>query len=323
MKAIQFDQLGGPEVMALREVPKPELRPGTIIVKNEIITINFGDIFFTRGEYIVKPVFPDTPGMEAAGLVDAVAPDVTDFKPGMRVAYIGMGSYADFTRIRPSRVIPLPDYMSFEQGAALPIAMLTAWHMLHTIHDTRAGETVLVHSAAGGVGIAAVQIAKAAGARVIGTVSSADKAVLVTKFGADEVIDYEKQDFAAEGMRLSGGRGIDLILDAVGKPTFEKGLRCLAPFGHMILYGSAGGAPDPIDVRRSLFAKSQKVSGFVVPMVYGMKEIHRRGLEAVFQLAREGRLTIPIGKTFALAEAAEAVRFLQSRRSTGKLLLIP
>ena len=179
MKAIQFDRLGGPEVMSLREVPKPALLPGTIVVKNEIITINFGDIFFTRGEYIVKPVFPDTPGMEAAGIVDAVAPDVTDFKPGMRVAYIGMGSYADFTRIRPSRVIPLPDFMSFEQGAALPIAMLTAWHMLHTIHDTRAGQTVLVHSAAGGVGIAAVQIAKAAGARVIGTVSSEDKAALV------------------------------------------------------------------------------------------------------------------------------------------------
>jgi len=170
---------------------------------------------------------------------------------------------------------------------------------------------------------AAVQIAVAAGATVIGTVSSDEKMGLVRKFGAREVINYTTHDFAAEAMRITNGHGIDLILDAVGKPTFEKGLACLAPFGHLILYGSAGGAPDPIDVRRHLFAKSQKISGFVVPMVYGMKEIHRRGLDAVFQLAREGKLTIPIGRTFPLAEAADAVRFLQSRRSTGKLLLIP
>jgi NADPH:quinone reductase len=322
MKAIQFDQLGGPEVMYLSDVPKPELRPGTVIVKNHIITVNFGDIFFTRGEYIVKPVFPDTPGMEASGIVDAVAPDVTDFKPGMRVAYIGMGSYAEYTRIRPSRVIPLPDYMSFEQGAGLPIAMLTAWHMLHTIHRTQAGETVLVHSAAGGVGIAAVQIAKAAGARVIGTVSSAEKAALVTKFGADEVIDYETRDFAAEVTRLSGGRGIDLILDAVGKPTFEKGIRCLAPFGHMILFGRAGGLPDPLNVGR-LMEKSLTVSAFVLPLIYSNREVMRRGLEHSFQLIREGKLTVPIGGTFPLAQAVEAHRFVLSRRSTGKILLIP
>jgi NADPH2:quinone reductase len=181
----------------------------------------------------------------------------------------------------------------------------------------------LVHSAAGGVGIAAVQIARATGAHVIGTVSSDDKVELVRKYGAHEVINYETQDFAAAAMRITNERGIDLILDAVGKPTFDKGLKCLAPFGHLILYGSAGGAPDKIDIRARLFAKSLKVSGFVVPMVYGMKEIHRRGLDAVFKLARDGQLTIPIGKTFPLAEAADAVRFLQSRRSTGKLLLVP
>ncbi len=323
MKAIQFDRLGGPEVMHLREVPKPELKPGTVVVKNHVIALNYGDVFFIQGTYLVKPVFPDIPGMEGAGVIDAVAPDVTGLAPGMRVAYIGMGAYAEFTRMRASRVIPIPDGAEFEQAAAFPIAVLTAWHLIHSCHRTTASQTVLVHSAAGGVGIAAVQIARATGATVIGTVSSDDKVDLVRKFGASEVINYETHDFAAELMRITNGRGVDLILDAVGKPTFEKGLTCLAPFGHLILYGSAGGAPDPIDVRAKLFAKSQKVSGFVVPMVYGMKEIHRRGLEAVFQLAREGKLTIPIGRKFPLAEAAEAVRFLQSRRSTGKLLLIP
>jgi NADPH:quinone reductase len=322
MKAIQFDRLGGAEVMELREVPKPDLQPGTIVVKNHVIAINFGDTLFLRGEYLVKPVFPDIPGMEAAGVVDVVAPDVKDITPGMHVAYIGMGAYAEYTRIRRSRAIPLPDFMDFEQGAAFPIAVLTAWHLLHSCHQTTAGQTVIVHSAAGGVGIAAVQIAKAARARVIGTVSSDDKIALVRKFGADEVINYSTHDFAVEAMRLTGGRGVDLILDAVGKPTLIKGLGCLAPFGHLVLYGRAGGIPDPVNPM-TLFGKALKISGFAVPMVYGMHEIHRRGLDDVYRLAREGKLTVPIGRKFPLADAVEAIRYLQSRQSVGKLLLLP
>jgi NADPH2:quinone reductase len=322
VRAIQFDRLGGPEVLEVRDVPRPDLEPGTVIVRNEVIAVNFGDLFFIRGDYLVKPVFPDVPGMEAAGVIDAVAADVADLKPGMRVAYIGMGAFAQYARIRRSRVIQLPDEMGFEQGAAFPIAVLTAWHLLHTCHRIESGQWVLVHSAAGGVGIGAVQIAKAAGARVIGTVSASDKVDLVRRFGADHVIEYVSRDFAEETLRLTDGRGVDLILDAVGKATVEKGLGCLAPFGHLIVYGGAGGAADPIDPMR-LFGKALKVSGFVVPMVYGMHEIHRRGLEAVFRLAREGKLTIPIGRTFTLSEAADALRFLSSRRSTGKLLLIP
>ena len=147
------------------DFPSRSFAPEPFVVRNHVIAINYGDTFFIRGTYLVKPVFPDVPGMEAAGVIEAVAPDVRDLKPGMRVAYIGMGSYAEYTRIRASRVMVLPDYMSFEQAAAFPIAVLTAWHMLHTCNDTRAGQSVIVHSAAGGVGIAAVQIAKAAGAR--------------------------------------------------------------------------------------------------------------------------------------------------------------
>ena len=322
MKAIQFDKLGGPEVMELREIPKPALKPGTIIVKNQVIAINFGDLFFTRGEYLVKPVFPDTPGMEAAGVIDEVAPDVKDLKPGMRVAYIGMGAYADYTRIRGNRVIQIPDDLSFEEAAAFPIAVLTAWHMLRTCHRLEPSEVVIIHSAAGGVGIAAVQIAKAYGARVIGTVSSDAKIAMVREYGADEVINYERQDFAKEAMRLTNDRGVDLILDAVGKPTFEKGLSCLAMFGHLIIYGRAGGIPDKLDVLR-LFPKALKVSGWAIPMVYQHHEIHQRGLQDVFRLSREGKLKIPVGHKFPLAEAVEAHRHLLSRQSVGKLLLIP
>ncbi|HKN00332.1 MAG TPA: quinone oxidoreductase [Candidatus Binataceae bacterium] len=322
MKAIQFDRLGGSEVMELREIAKPELRPGTVLVKNHVIAINYGDTFFLRGTYVVKPRFPDTPGMEASGVIEAVASDVSDLKPGMRVAYIGMGSYAEYTLIRASRVMVLPDDMGFEQAAAFPIAVVTAWHLLHTCNDTKPGDTVIVHSAAGGVGIAAVQIAKAAGARVIGTVSSDDKLELVRKFGADHVVNYETEDFAERAMTITSGRGVALILDAVGKPTFEKGLRCLAPFGHLILYGRTGGAPERLNPME-LFGKSIKVSGFAVTMVYALGDIHRHAVDDVFRLASEGKLTVPIGGKFPLAEAAQAHRYLESRRSTGKLLLIP
>ena len=149
MKAIQFDRLGGAEVMELREVPTPELRPGTVLVKNHVIAINYGDTFFLRGTYLVKPRFPDTPGMEASGIIAAAAPDVKGLQPGMRVAYIGMGAYAEYTLIRASRVMPIPDEMSFEQAASFPIAVLTAWHMLHTCNDTKPGEFVIVHSEIG------------------------------------------------------------------------------------------------------------------------------------------------------------------------------
>ena len=322
MKAIQFDRLGGPEVLEVRDVPEPTLAPGTVLVRNRVIAVNFGDLWFIRGEYIVKPVFPDVPGMEGAGVIEAVAPDVRGLEPGTRVAYIGMGAFAEVTRIRSSRVIPLPLDADLEQAASFPIAVLTAWHLLHSCHETKPGQVVIVHSAAGGVGIAAVQIAKAAGARVIGTVSSPDKVAFVKQYGADEVIDYVATDFAEEAKRLTGGRGVDLILDAVGKPTFEKGLSCLAPFGHLVLYGGAGGPPDPIAPMR-LFDKGLRVSGFVVPMVYAMRDVHRRGLEEVFRLAREGKLTVPIGGRFPLDRAADALRFMESRRSTGKLLLLP
>src|SRR5713226_4403471 len=319
MKAIQFKEVGGPEVMQLVDIPKPEVRPKMVRVRNHAVGINFADNFFRQGNYLVKAKPPDTPGMEAAGIIDEVGPEVEGLKPGMRVAGGGLKAYAEYSLFYANQIIPLPDFVSFEEGAAFPIQTLTAWFMLFTSHNTTPGQTVLVHSAAGGVGIVAMQIAKAAGARVIGTVSNDGKIAVAKQYGADEVINYETHNFADEAMKLTGGKGVDLILDAVGKPTFEKGLKCLAPFGHLILYGSAGGPPDPVNPM-SLFGKSLKVSGFVVPMVYGMREIHRRGLDDVFRLAREGNLTVPIGKRFALADAVEALRYLESRRSTGKLL---
>jgi NADPH2:quinone reductase len=323
VKAIVFAEVGGPEVLALADVPKPEVRPGMVLIKNQAIGVNFADTRFRQGIYAVKPKLPDTPGMEAAGVIEAVGDGVATLTPGTRVAAFTVKSYAEYCLAPAFMVIPLPEFVSFVDGAAFPIQVLTAYHLLHTVDATGPGRSVLVHSAAGGVGLAAVQLAKAAGARVFGTVSSDAKAGLVKECGAEAIINYSREKFADEILRLTDGRGVDLILDAVGKPTFEEGLRCLAPFGHLVLYGRAGGPPDPLNVA-TLSPKSHKVSGFMLPTVTrGFPDKTRESAERCFALMREGRLKLHISKTFPLADAADAHRYLESRQSTGKLILMP
>ena len=323
MKAIVFTQTGGPEVLALADVPTPQVRSGMVLIRVHAIGVNFADTRFRQVTYVVKPKLPDTPGMEAAGVVEAVGDGVSGIRPGARVAAFTVKSYAEYCQAPESMVIPLPDAVGFVEGAAFPIQVLTAYHMLHTADSVGPGRIVLVHSAAGGVGLAAVQLAKAAGARVFGTVSSDAKATLVREHGADAVINYATEKFADEVLRLTDGRGADLVLDAVGKPTFEDGLRCLAPLGHLVLYGRAGGPTDPLNVA-ALSPKSVKVSGFMLPTVTrGFPERTRESAERCFALMRSGRLKLHIGKTFPLAEAADAHRYLESRESTGKLILLP
>lgn len=321
MKAVVFVKVGGPEVMKIAEVPKPEVKPGTVLIKVRAAGINFADTLFRNGQYVMQPQLPDTPGLEAAGEIDAVGAGVTNLKVGQRVAALGSKMYAEYAIAPATQVIPIPDSLSFENAAAVPVQVLTAWHMLHTAHQTTPGQTVLVHSAAGGVGIVAVQIAKAAGARVIGTVSSDSKAALAKEYGADEVINYATKDFAAEANRITGGRGVDLILDAVGS-TLDRGITCLGPFGHLILYGRSGGMPEPLNLFR-LFDKSTKVSGFTLYTVGAAPDVMRRGIEESFKLIAEGKVRLLVGRSFPLAQAAEAHKFMESRQSTGKLVLIP
>jgi NADPH:quinone reductase len=323
MKAIVFTQTGGPDVLAQAEVPKPDVRRGGVVIKTHAIGVNFADTRFRQGTYTVKPKLPDSPGMEVAGVIEAVGEGVTNLRPGMRVAAFTSRAYAEFCASPAFMVIPLPDSVSFVDGAAFLIQVLTAYHLLHTVDTTGPGRTVLVHAAAGGVGLAAVQLAKAAGARAFGTVSSDSKAALAKEAGADAVINYVRDKFADEVLRLTADRGVDLILDAVGKPTFEEGLRCLAPFGHIALYGRAGGAPDPLNLS-VLSPKSQKVSAFSLPtLTRGFPDKTRESAERCFALLREGRLKLHISRTFPLAQAADAHRYLESRESTGKLILIP
>ena len=322
MRAILFDKVGGPEVLRLGEAPKPVVGPGTVLIKNHAIGVNFADVLFRQGKYLTTPSFPETPGLEAAGVIEAIGAGVGDLKVGMRVAAVASKAYAEYTLARAQQVVALPAVMSFEKGAAFPIQTLTAYHLLHTVHTTTPGQTVLVHSAAGGVGGLAVQIAKAAGARVIGTISDDSKAGLVKENGADLVINYATQDFAEEALKFTDGKGVNLILDAAGKPTVERDFHCLAPLGRVILYGAAGGSPDPFNLL-SLLGKSHSVSGFVLYTIFELPEKKLEGIVHCFQLMQQGRLKLRIGKTFPLAEAAEAHRHLESRQSAGKLVLIP
>jgi NADPH2:quinone reductase len=323
MKAIVFAELGGPEVLTLGDVPRPDVRPGGVLIRSHAIGVNFADTRFRQGTYVVKPRLPDTPGMEAAGVIEAVGEGVTEFRPGARVAAFTSRAYAEYCVSPATMVVPLPEFVSFVDGAAFPVQALTAYHLLHTADTTGPGRSVLVHAAAGGVGLAAVQLAKAAGARVLGTVSSDAKAALAKAHGADLVINYASGKFADAVLGATDGRGVDLILDAVGKPTFEEDLRCLATFGHLILYGRAGGPIDPFNLA-TLSAKSHKVSGFMLPVITrNFPEKTRESAQRCFALMREGRLKLHIDRTFPLAQAAEAHRYLESRQSVGKLILTP
>src|SRR4029450_2588133 len=323
MKAIVFAETGGPEVLTLAEAPKPSPRPGSVLIKNHAIGVNFADARFRQGLYTVKPKLPDIPGGEGGGVVEAVGEGVTNVHPGMRVAAFTSRAYAEYCVSPSFMVIPLPDSVSFVDGAALLIQVLTAYHLLHTVDSTGPGKSVLVHSAPGCAALPPVPLARIAGPRVFGTVSSDAKLGLAKEAGADAAINYVKAKFADEVLRLTGDRGADLILDAVGKPTVEEGLRCLAPFGHLVLYGRAGGAPDPVNLS-VLSPKSQKGSAFSLPTLTRVfPDKTRESAERCFALLRDGRLKLHVARTFPLTQAAEAHRYLESRQATGTLSPVP
>jgi NADPH:quinone reductase len=320
MKAIRFHETGGPDVLRYEEVERPSPGPGEALVRVHAAGVNFADTLFRRGQYLVRPELPAIPGAEASGVVESVGEGVDETIVGRRVAFLGQQCYAEYTRVNARQLIPLPDSISFEDGAAFPLQALTAYHMLYTMDEVGNGKTVLVHAAAGGVGLLAIQMAKQAGARVIGTTSSEDKAQVARDVGADDVILYNKVDFAEEALRITAGRGVDLVLDSVGKATFEGSLKSLAPFGHVIVYGAASGRPDPVDTV-SLFEKSIKVSGFWLMTVTRVPEVMIEGVQRVVEWVATGRLKLTIGLKLPLSEAAEAHRKMEGRETVGKIIL--
>ena len=321
MNAIQVKRVGGPEVLELVELSVPEAKANEAIVKIAAAGVNFIDVYYREGRY--QAVVPFIPGSEGAGEVVAAGPDVTAVKAGDRVAYtMVLGSYAEYASVPADRLVRIPEGVSYKQAAAAMLQGMTAHYLTHDTYPLKKGETALVHAAAGGVGLLLVQMAHNIGARVIGTVSTTEKAKLVREAGADEVILYTQSDFESETRRLTSGKGVDVVYDSVGKTTFEKGLNILRSRGYMVLFGGSSGAVPPFD----LIQLSQKGSLFVTRPTLAHYiampgELEHRA-QAVFGMISSGTLQLRIEHIYALKDAAQAHRDLEGRRTTGKLLLL-
>ena len=322
MKAVRIHAPGGPEAMHYEDAPEPTAKAGDAVVKVEAAGINYIDVYFRSGQY--KAELPLTLGMEAGGTVTAVGPNVTEVKVGDKVAYTGVsGAYAQFAAVPAARLVTLPAGVGAKQGAAAMLQGMTAHYLACSTYPLKPGDTCLVHAAAGGVGLILCQIAKMRGARVIGTVSTQDKAKLAREAGCSDVIIYTEQDFEAEVKRLTDGKGVNVVYDAVGKTTFDKGFNCLRPRGLMAFYGQASGPVGPFDLqvlnaKGSLFITRPSLNHHITTR----DELVQRAGE-VLGWIRDGKLKLRTEFEFPLKDAAEAHRALEGRKTTGKVLLIP
>lgn len=322
MKAIQVKQTGGPEVLELIDLPIPQPKANEAVLKVQAAGVNFIDVYYREGRY--KAQVPFVPGQEAAGVVSAVGSDVKSIAVGDRVAYtMVQGSYAEYAAVTAEHLVKIPDGVSDREAAATMLQGMTAHYLAYDTYPIKKGETALVHAAAGGVGLLLVQMAHHIGARVIATVSTEEKAKLARAAGADDVILYTQADFEAETKRLTGGKGVDVIYDSVGKTTFEKGLNLLRPRGMMALFGGSSGAVAPLDPivltqKGSLFLTRPSLGAYIATP----QELQQRA-GAVFAMIRAGKLKLRIEHIYPLAQAQQAHRDLEGRKTTGKLLLIP
>ena len=322
MKVIQIKQTGGPEVMEVVDLPVPQPKPNEAVVKIQAVGVNFIDVYNREGRY--KQPLPLVLGQEGAGTVSAVGSDVRNVKVGDRVAYtLVLGSYAEYAAVPADKLVKIPEGVSEREAAAAILQGMTAHYLVYDTYPLKKGETALVHAAAGGVGLLLVQMAHNIGARVIGTVSTGEKAKLARDAGADDIILYTQTDFEAETKRLTGGKGIDVVYDSVGKTTFEKGLNLLRPRGMMALYGGSSGAVPPFDPiiltqKGSLFLTRPSLGAYVLTP----EELQKRA-SAVFGMIRDGQLKLRTEHIYPLSQAQQAHKDLEGRKTTGKLLLIP
>lgn len=322
MKAVRVHTPGGPDVLRYEDAPEPKADAGKAVVKVDAAGLNYIDVYYRTGLY--KAELPITLGMEAGGTVTAVGPGVTDVKVGDKVAYTGVpGAYAEYAVVPADRLFTLPAGITTKQGAALMLQGMTAHYLACSTYPLKSGDTCLVHAAAGGVGLLLCQIAKMRGARVIGTVSTEDKAKLAREAGADEAILYTKQDFEAEVSRLTGGKKLQVVYDSVGKDTFDKSLNCLAPRGMLVLYGQSSGPIGPFDAA----VLGAKGSLFLTrPTLFTYTATRAELLQRAGELSgwvRDGKLKLRVGAEFPFKDAAEAHRALEGRKTTGKVLLTP
>jgi NADPH2:quinone reductase len=322
MEAIQIRTNGGPEVLEHRTLPDPVAGQGEALVRIEASGVNFIDTYFREGRY--PAALPYTLGQEAAGTVVHLGEGVTEFAVGDRVAWCGIpGTYASVAVAPVSRLIRVPDGMSTTAAAAAILQGMTAHYLLHSTYAVRPGQTVLIHAGAGGTGLLLIQMAKRLGARVLTTVSTDEKAALAKGAGADEVILYTRENIVARVKELTGGAGLPVVYDSVGRTTFEASLQCLAPRGTMVLFGGASGAVPPFDLIRlstmgSLYVTRPTLKDYIATRA----DLQARAGD-VFGWVADGSLNVRIGHTYPLAEAAQAHRDLEARKTTGKLILVP
>jgi NADPH2:quinone reductase len=322
MQAIQILKTGGPEVLTLRDIPTPVPGKGEALIRIEASGVNFIDTYHREGRYAAT--LPYTLGQEAAGTVVSIGPDVTSVKPGDHVAWCGIpGTYAEFAVAPVNRIVAVPAGVSSQQAAAAILQGMTAHYLAHSTYKIQSGDEVLVHAGAGGTGLLLTQIAKSLDARVFTTVSTEEKAALSRAAGADEVILYTQTDFATEVKRLTSGRGLPVVYDSVGKSTFEQSLTCLRPRGLLVLFGGSSGAVPPFDLIRlstlgSLYVTRPTLKDYIATRA----DLMARAAD-VFNGVAAGSLKLRLEHTYPLADAAQAHRDIESRKTTGKLLLIP
>jgi NADPH2:quinone reductase len=322
VRAIRVHQYGEPENLTMENLPVPRPGKGEALVRLEAIGVNFIDVYQRMGLY--RSPLPFTPGNEGSGVVAETGPGVGEVVVGDRVAYAGvLGSYAEYAVVPAWRLVKLPDGIDGGLAAAVMLQGMTAHYLTHSTYPLQPGDTCLVHAAAGGVGLLLAQMARRRGARVIGTVSTKEKAELARAFGADEVILYTERDFESEVSLLTGGKGVQVVYDSVGQTTFEKSLNCLAPRGYLALYGQSSGPVPPFDpqilnTKGGLFLTRPSLGQYTATR----EELLWRAND-VLGWATAGELKVRIGARFPLPEAAEAQRQLSGRKTTGKVLLLP
>lgn len=321
MKAIRVEKLGGPEVMKLEDIaPIEEPGPGQAVVRVVAAGVNFADVGQRRGIYPRE--VPFTLGLEGSGVVESVGLGVTNVKPSDRVAFTGIpGTYAEVIVADADRLIPLPDDFTFEQGAAFPLQGMTAHYLIHEFRMPKAGDFVLVHAAAGGMGGLLVQWGRHLGSTVIGTTSSEEKARTAREAGAEHVIVYTDEDFVAETKRITKGHGADLIIDGVGKSTFKGDLEAVAIRGQIVIFGAASGPADPISPN-ALMGRAVSISGGSLQNYIRTREELMRRANDVIAGIRQGWLKLNIGAMLPLEQAIEAHELLESRKTQGKLILM-
>lgn len=324
MKAIRLEQYGSPDVLQLVDIEKPSIGDQEVLVEVKAIGVNYADIARREGKYVVPTPLPFIPGAEVAGVITEVGKDVTRFTVGMRVvSLIESAGYAEYVSIPEMALAPIPDGVDFSNAVALPLQGQTAYHILKTMGRLQQGETVLVHAAAGGVGAIAVQLAKLFGAgKVIATASSAEKLAHAKEMGADHLVNYTEEGWELQVRDLTDGKGVDVALEMVGGDIFRQTLKCLAPFGRVVVFGAASGEQSQL-YPGELMRRNQSVIGFFLPQIMRNPEMYQASFKELLAFIERGDLQLTLGGTYRLEEAADVHRLLQGRKTMGKLVLIP